>query len=587
MDDNELEDKDDNCSEQDYDEQKSLNSNSKSNSKSKTKSSRKIIKEMDYDLDDPFIDDSEITDLYQSVFELMRGGHERESDDEEEEGSQNNGNEKNNLVAAPPSRYFVYRGTMTPEIMAKEFEINVNEIEGGSEDEEADELEDGGADTVANGKEDKKRKRKGSTVTNSNKKVKKEKKEKVVKEQKEKAVKEQRASNAKKSVSKPVDLIAQSVKKFNDLYSNEDATTTSIVNSNTKVSNTPMPLDPNLWELRVIIKKFRDLAVGSSFSPGKFPSALRPCLNETICSVLRVNRPTPAIPLPVKLFTALASFLPFSPTALNKLLTKKILVPLLDATEKVELPKLYSTWKRAAESRIKEDGAIVEIGTVPVATSDLENSTINTVTTTTANNTEIPVKRKLKFNDEMRQLIFEILRTEIDLNNLILLTNHLLNGGEGDAVIRSVQSDMNLRRNVYQKLSSMTAEMISEMTAETNITTSAIPLLSTTEISKEFGAQKRRHEKKLSRQASEIVFGEGDVEDFLRELDVKAVIADNAINVENTSNNVAEPQDPLNLFNNEKHINEDRTMTATAEVIDTQNYLQSASNTSLFIDSNQ
>ena len=113
------------------------------------------------------------------------------------------------------------------------------------------------------------------------------------------------------------------------------------------------------------------------------------------------------------------------------------------------------------------------------------------------------------------------------------------------------------------------------------------PLLSTTEISKEFGGQKRKQEKKVARSASEIIFGEAEIEEFLRELDVKTsttnvgVVATTS-NATNTSNNtvdtanivpendavtVLNDKDPLNLFS--EHIkppNDD-------------------SNTSLYIDS--
>lgn len=560
-----------------------------------TKKSRKKMKEMDYDFDDPFIDDSEITDVYQSVFELMRGGDQKESEKEDDA----EGKKPSKLgKVSQTNNYFVYRGAMTPEIMAKEFEIEVHEDEEGcggtgSEKDERDSFDYDGSEGSENSGKDEKQKKKRK-MTAAAKKVKEPKKRKVndsdsakVKTPKEpkqpkqpkepkapKTPKEPKELKPPKGSQKSNDLISQSVKKFNDLYCIEDGTV-----SVTKPSFNVNGVDANLLELRTVIKRFRDSAVGTCFSPGKFPSALRPCLNETICTILRVCRSTPTVPFPVKMFPALASFLPFSPSALNKLILKKILGPLLETTENSELPKLYGMWKRIVEARVKEEGSIVE------SSAAVENLNVPDEEVTSASASApvpaSPIKRKLKFNDEMRQQIFEILRTEIDLNNLILLRNNVDPESETK---RSVLSDLNLRKIVYQKLVSHTCNLVE-----------AAPLLSTTEISKEFGAQKRKHEKKIAKSAGEIVFGEGQVEEFLKELDARSSTVAGTGNVLDSASNVPVNQDPLNLFTTEAETAEGTVSNTsnnvnTLESLATQNAHDSvnpANTSSLFIDSNQ
>lgn len=334
--DNEDEDKDDEKA-VDNEEDNEVIQDDEAKKKSKGKKGNKKVsrkmRELEYDYDDPFIDDSEITDVYQSVFELMRGGGSgpRDGEDESAEEAEEESNKKEK-GPVKERNFFVYRGTMTPEILAKEFEIDVEDLLAGEETSEG-ETEEGEGDTVTIKKEPKKRKanmaigpvKKAKTVV---KPVKEPKQPKLPKEPKKK---------------KPSDLIAQSAKKFNDLFSSEDANEKASATSAaaSAVVFNVNGVDANLLELREVLKRFRDSAVGTPFSPGKFPSVLRPRLNESICTVLRVCRPSSTALFPTKLFSALASFLPFSAAALNKLLTRKILRPLMDGIEKTELPKMY------------------------------------------------------------------------------------------------------------------------------------------------------------------------------------------------------------------------------------------------------
>jgi hypothetical protein len=287
----------------------------------------------------------------------------------------------------------------------------------------------------------------GKEMTNQSKKPKIQKPPKKPKEPKT-----SKPPNSEKTKKLKVnDLISQTTKKLKskDIFTTDETIGSSSFNPIPAVFNVT-GVDANLLELREALKRFRDSAVGTSFSPGKFPSALRPKLNETICAMLRCTRPSLQSPLPSRFFPSLASFLPFSPAALNKLLSRKILGPLIESIEKNEIPKLYDTWERSILNRIKEDGSIIIINT-PVI---IEEPTTTTTTTTNNNNTQkdnnstspnsnnqpLQLKKKLKFNDEMRQIIFEILRTEIDLNNLIILSNTL----EASAVAVSSSSNPSL-----------------------------------------------------------------------------------------------------------------------------------------------
>ena len=556
------------------------NENIKKNKK-KTRNVKisKKVKELDYDLDDPFIDDSEITDIYQSVFDLMRGKtdeteteNENDTDTDSERKSCNNSNQSSSLRE---QNFFVYRGIMSSEILAKEFEIeineNFNENEMSQDDRDDENLESEILNgEIVSGKKSKKAKETVKVVNKNKNKISKMKENKKNKDKENlkkrsgssgnPVMKKIKTLDKQKLIKKPSDLISQSAKKYNDLFSTEEENITV----NSKQQQQPAivvfnisGIDSNVLELREVLKRFREGAVGTSFSPGKFPSVLRPRLNETICACLRAARPSITNPLPPKLFTALASFLPFSASALTKLLTKKILGPLMEGIERVELVKMYEEWVEMVRKRIKEGGVVLVGGSgstlsamitaseeivnnVNIVTTDQDQTNnINSVTEpldvinvqgddninnnpNSNNNTIIikattsPMKRRLKFNDEMRQQVFEIVRAESDLNNLLCLSNLLSENSNG-----RVQSELNLRKIVYQKLVNLTLNLFNESDDgnKDNINAEAM-LLSTTEISKEFGAQKRKHEKRIGKLASEILFGEAEVDEFLKELNL-------------------------------------------------------------------
>ena len=101
----------------------------------KQRGGKKKVKrrEVEYDLDDPFIDDSEMNGVYRSIFDLMGGeggdyyddeeedeGIEEQEKDAEEAGKENTANSTSNSKAnvKQPS-FFVYRGPLSNEVLAK------------------------------------------------------------------------------------------------------------------------------------------------------------------------------------------------------------------------------------------------------------------------------------------------------------------------------------------------------------------------------------------------------------------------------------------------------------------------------------
>lgn len=122
----------------------------------------------------------------------------------------------------------------------------------------------------------------------------------------------------------------------------------------------------------------------------------------------------------------------------------------------------------------------------------------------------------------MRLLIFNIVRAETDANNLAAACNCLaLSEAAEDEESNpeqpqqlqqfKVQTEMNLRRTIYAKLAAV----------------SALPagLVSTTDLSREFGAHKRKHEKRLAKVAAEIIFGEESIEALLKPPKVETATA--------------------------------------------------------------
>lgn len=122
----------------------------------------------------------------------------------------------------------------------------------------------------------------------------------------------------------------------------------------------------------------------------------------------------------------------------------------------------------------------------------------------------------------MRQVMFDILRAECDVNNIAMTIEFAISkgeaSGEGSPMIDASminrtpykpQTELNIRKAVYSKLVSLVS----------------IPnILSTTDLSKEFAGIKKRHEKRIAKAASEAVFSEEAIEALLKPKVVVVVV---------------------------------------------------------------
>lgn len=312
-------------------------------------------------------------------------------------------------------------------------------------------------------------------------------------------------------------------------------------------------VDPCLLELREALWRFKNTAKGISFSPGKFPSALRPLLNEAICVALRAFKPTLSEPLPAGLCSALTTFLPFNASALEKLLLKKILRPLKESIETAELTNLYEMWPQLVLKRLSEEGSVT--GVVEGKPGKL--FPYFNVLETPPEEASPAKKPRLKFSEEMRQVIYDILRAECDVNNIAMTIEYAISKGEAsgeaspmidvsmiDRTPYKPLTELHIRKAVYSKLVSLVA----------------IPnILSTTDLSKEFAAIKKKHEKRIAKAASEAVFSEEAIETLLKpKVVVVPVVATEPVTqatdaAAETNDQVAsQPKDELaNLFAND------------------------------------
>lgn len=122
----------------------------------------------------------------------------------------------------------------------------------------------------------------------------------------------------------------------------------------------------------------------------------------------------------------------------------------------------------------------------------------------------------------MRQVMFDILRAECDVNNIAMTIEFAISkgeaSGEGSPMIDASminrtpykpQTELNIRKAVYSKLVSLVS----------------IPnILSTTDLSKEFAGIKKKHEKRIAKAASEAVFSEEAIEALLKPKVVVVVV---------------------------------------------------------------
>ena len=98
----------------------------KTNKKNKKKKKKNVPPRLeDYDIDDPFIDDSEVTAAYESVFDLMLKGRDNDGDDHLDDGESDEMvlvREKSTRTMKRqllPTDFYVYRGPIEVEVVEK------------------------------------------------------------------------------------------------------------------------------------------------------------------------------------------------------------------------------------------------------------------------------------------------------------------------------------------------------------------------------------------------------------------------------------------------------------------------------------
>lgn len=200
-----------------------------------------------------------------------------------------------------------------------------------------------------------------------------------------------------------------------------------------------------------------------AFEPSKFPSALRDLAAEVAVTGLRLHSSHSDVDDAV--FVEMAKVVPYSVVALRKVVFKKI-IPLLrqEATEK-RLPLLYKELSEEASVLLNSNS---ENGSAPTDSQPDPNAAKAT---------------KFKFSEKARQIIYEIVKLELDL----VFTGHALAvfeaAANGVAPPKPLAHEMTLRRPIYQ---SILKEWPSPADAPSSM-----------EISSAYGMQKRKIERRL------------------------------------------------------------------------------------------
>jgi len=509
--------------------------------------------EADYDLDDPFIDDSEMRDACFSVFDLMCNASanvgESLSEDEKELPVAVAKTEDEIGVAkmenVPARNYFVYRGLLTADVISKEFHMPLEDVLAGfsMRDNASSSFDDNddGSDVSANeangernftDADDARRKRRRKRPEAEATKKKKIKKTPV------------QSKSERKRGKKSSATLKKTTELFSKIFDAEDGNNSS--NSSGKQSQPSSPLkktssisgqaasipiafdvnglDCSVLELRLTMGKFYSAAKAIEIQTGKFPSALRPHLDESLLVSLRAlpfllaasasdasMEASLLRPLPSFISETLASFLPFSPAAVDRLLVRKIMLPLRTSIHESVIPKLLELWRDGVEKRLKEPGAVMTMSSKDSAGTEVDATAENQATETILSQKRL---QRLKFNDELRQLIFDIVRAEGDL---LLLDQALVkvrdeeplseeHKGEASqektvnvaSVLAAIPlpNDLSLRRQVWNKLLSHVYPMIDAA------------FLNATDLNREYTTHRRKHEKKVSKMAGEIALAE-------------------------------------------------------------------------------
>lgn len=161
-------------------------------------------------------------------------------------------------------------------------------------------------------------------------------------------------------------------------------------------------------ELRLAMITFKKASnTHKNFDSNKFPSFLRSFLNEVTLASLRVE-PNHAI-IPENVFIQLSSVVPYSSSALKKLVYKKILYLLRNQIKDHTIPSLFQNLVMAVKNMTNSAKTII-LNSNNVEISNFGNEEFKSIDESRENATS-----RMKFSEEFRISIFEIVRCELDL----------------------------------------------------------------------------------------------------------------------------------------------------------------------------
>lgn len=406
----------------------------------------------DYDFNDPFIDDDEVAVAYESIFDLMN-----QEDYHSEDGMEAEARDEK----PPLKEFYVYRGEMQVEVVsklknAKQQPSSKRTKSKKSKNNESDESPVEKRQRKQKGEGESKKKKKSDAGEKKNK-NKNQTFKSADKEPKELSTLE-RILNLEAKLEEEI----KSSPTPSGVNQHQNSSVESAKGTPEKIRKPAMDYDRLFAELecKLALKSWQEAAQvipKESFDPAKFPSALRDLTGNLAICYLRAASPNHDN-IEDGIFEQLSQVVPYNGAALRKVTYKRILPYYLDVI-RPNLEKLYTLFNGAFEYM-----TIVEPNP--------------------ASQTDPAASRKLKLTDSQKESLYDIVRFELDL----VYIEHSLKVYEAAEqnlpAPSKLPGEMVLRKSIYQKIYK-------------NIPSQASSLTSTNDLSLNYGAHKRKFERKV------------------------------------------------------------------------------------------
>lgn len=434
----------------DADEQETKPEKGKKDKKSGTSRKRR---EDEYNMSDSFIDDDEVAVAYESIFDLFHNHGEDLAEGEAIEARPRGAAEDEK----PPLReFYVYRGEMQVEVVSK--------LRGKKKaKKEKKAAAEGNTDEEGGRPVKQPRKKKDEAVKEKTKKPGKGKENKKVKPASEPAKPQstlERILSLEAKLEEPVKPAPLSVKETPE-----------------KAKRQTIDYDRLFAELesRLALEAWKRQAQSmEAFDPQKFPSALRDLTGSLTICYLRAAAPHHS-QIEESLFEVLSKLVPYSAGALRKVTFKKILPLFLDEIGK-KLESLYTSFSSKAE----------EIS-LPTTLSASQSNVAEALPATQEEGQQSG-KGKVKFTEACKQLIYEIVRFELDSAYIeqSLKEYDVVETSNDAGSLPNLPGEMAMRKAIYQKIHQVLPAALHEH-------------VTTNDISLQYGMQKRKIERKILR----------------------------------------------------------------------------------------